>query len=64
MTQYNSANVKLSNSELNKLKPLTKNVRLSSNVIDNNKVLVDRQFFSFCKAFANKSFVNEKLIKT
>ena len=64
MTQYNSMNVKISNSKLNKLKPATKNARLSSNVIDNNEVLVDRQVFSFCKAFANKSFVNEKLFKT
>ena len=41
MTWFNSANVKLSNSELNKLKPATKNeteatLRLSSNMIDNS----------------------------
>ena len=41
MTQYNSLNVKLSNSQLNKLKSATKNktdviLRLSSNMIDNS----------------------------
>ena len=41
MTQYNSLNVKLSNSELNKLKSATKNetdavLRLSSNMIGNS----------------------------
>ena len=40
-TQYNSLNVKLSNSQLNKLKSTTKNytevvLRLSSNMIDNS----------------------------
>ena len=41
MTQYNSLNVKLSNSQLNKLKPKIKNktevvLRYSSNVIGNS----------------------------
>ena len=41
MTQYNSLNVKLSNSQLNKLKPAIKNetnviLRLSSNMICNS----------------------------
>ena len=41
MTQYNSLNVKLSNSQLNKLKSAIKNEtdvvsRLSSNMIDNS----------------------------
>ena len=41
MTQYNSLNVKLSNSQLNKLKSAIKNyadvvLRLSSNIIDNS----------------------------
>ena len=41
MTQYNSLNVKLSNSQLNKLKSAIKNktdviLRLSSNMIDNS----------------------------
>ena len=43
MTQYNSLNVKLSNSQLSKLKSATKNesevvLRLSSNMIGNNEV--------------------------
>ena len=41
MTQYNSLNVKLSNSQLNKLKSIIKNetdvvLRLSSNMIGNS----------------------------
>ena len=41
MTQYNSLNVKLSNSQPNKLKSVMKNgtdviLRLSSNIIDNS----------------------------
>ena len=41
MTQYNSLNVKLSNSQLNKFKSAIKNenevvLRLSSNMIDDN----------------------------
>ena len=41
MTQYNSLNVKLSNSQINKLKSVMKNetevvLRLSSNMIDDN----------------------------
>ena len=41
MTQYNSLNVKLSNSQLNKLKSLIKNgtdvvLTLSSNMVDNS----------------------------
>ena len=55
MTQYNTLNVKLSNSKLNKLKAAIKNqtevvLRLSSNVIGNNEtnfpyelLLTDRQ---------------------
>ena len=67
MTQYNSLNVKLSNSHLNKLKSAIKNetdmiLRLSSNMIDNSddetnfhhKLLVNnRQVANLCKAFAN-----------
>ena len=42
MTQYNSLNVKLSNSQLNKLNSATKNklevvIRLSSNIISNDE---------------------------
>ena len=55
MTQYNSLNVKLSNSQLNKLKSAIKNetevvLRLSSNVISDNEtdfshklLLINRQ---------------------
>ena len=55
MTQYNTLNVKLSNSKLNKLKAAIKNqtevvLRLSSNVIGDNEtnfpyelLLIDRQ---------------------
>ena len=55
MTQYNSLNVKLSNSQLNKLKSAIKNetevvLRLSSNMIGNNEtnfphksLLINRQ---------------------
>ena len=44
MTQYNSLNVKLSNSQLNKLKPAIKNetevvLRLSSNMIYNSDMM-------------------------
>ena len=78
MTQYNSLNVKLSNSQLNKFKSATKNenevvLRLSSNMIcdSNDKanfphelLLTDRQVSSIGKAFANKSSINIKLSKT
>ena len=67
MTQYNSLNVKLSNSQLNKLKSEIKNetdvvLRLSSNMICNSGnntnfphelLLTDRQVASNRKAFAN-----------
>ena len=67
MTQYNSLNVKLSNSQLNKLKSAIKNetevvLRLSSNMIGNNEtnfphelLLTDRQVSSLRKSFANHS---------
>ena len=63
MTQYNSLNVKLSNSQLNKLKSAIKNeskvvLRLSSNMIG------DRQAANLRKAFANNSTTNIKLWKT
>ena len=57
MAQYNNLNVKLSNSQLNKLKSAIKNVtevvlRLLSNMIGNNKnnfphklLLINRQVF-------------------
>ena len=67
MTQYNSLNVKLSNSQLNKLKSGIKNetdvvLRLSSNMIGNSDdetyfpqklLLTNRQVANLRKAFAN-----------
>ena len=64
MTQYNSLNVKLSNSQLNKLKSAIKNeidaiLRLSSNIIGNSDdetnfphklLLTNRQVTNLCKA--------------
>ena len=46
MTQYNSLNVKLSNSQLNKLKSAIKNQkevvwRISSNMIGNSNFLIN-----------------------
>ena len=78
MTQYNSLNVKLSNSQLNKLKSAIKNetnvvLRLSSNMIDNlddetnfpHKILLtNRQVTDLCKAFDNKTPTDNKLSKT
>ena len=76
MTQYNSLNVKLSNSQLNKLKSATKNklevvIRLSSNIISNDEtnfphklLLTDRQVSSLRKSFANNSSTDIKLSKT
>ena len=74
MTQYNSLNVKLSNSQLNKLKSAIKNetevvLRLSPNMIgDSNDeanflhelLLTDRQVSSIRKAFSNNSSVDIK----
>ena len=78
MTQYNSLNVKLLNSQLNKLKSAIKNetevvLRLSSNMIgDSNDetnfpvklLLTDRQVSNIRKAFADHSSINFKLSKT
>ena len=67
MTQYNILNVKLSNSQLNKFKLVTKNenevvLRLSSNNIGNNGtnfshklLLTNRQVSNLCKAFLKSS---------
>ena len=67
MTQYYSLNVKLSNSQLNKLKSAIKDetevvLRLSSNMIGNNEInfpheliLTDRQVSSLRKSFLNHS---------
>ena len=78
MTQYNSLNVKLSNSQLNKLKSAIKNesevvLRLSSNMIGNSNdktnfphelLLTNRQVANLCKASANNSSTDIKLSKT
>ena len=78
MTQYNSLNEKLSNSQLNKLKSAIKNetdvvLRLSSNMIDNlddetnfpHKILLtNRQVTNLRKAFDNKTSTDNKLSKT
>ena len=78
MTQYNRVNVKLSNSQLNKLKSAIKNendvvIRLSSNMIgdSNDKtnfphelLLTGRQVSSTRKAFSNNSLVDIKFSKT
>ena len=76
MTQYNSLNVKLSNSQLNKFKSAIKNetevvLRLSSNMIGDNEanfphqlLLTNKQVSNLHKAFANNSSANIKLSKT
>ena len=78
MTQYNSLNVKLSNSQLNKVKPAIKNetdviLRLSSNMIGNSDdetnfphklLLTIRQVAKLRKAFANHTSTDIKLSKT
>ena len=78
MTQYNSLNVKLSNSQLNKLKSAIKNesevvLRLSSNMIGNSDdetnfphklLLTNRQVANLRKAFANNSSNDIKLSRT
>ena len=76
MTQYNSLNVKLSNSQLNKLKSAIKNetevvLRLSSNIIGDNEtnfphelLLTNRQVSNLRKSFANNSSADIKLSKT
>ena len=78
MTQYNTLNVKLSNSQLNKLKSGIKNgtevtLEVSLNVIGESKnennfpqklLLTNTQFLKLRKAFANGSSANIKLSKT
>ena len=65
MTQYNSLNVKLSNSQLNRLKSAIKKnevvLRLSSNMISDDEtnfphklLLTNRQVANLHKAFADK----------
>ena len=78
MTQYNSLNVKLLNSQLNKLKSAIKNetdviLRLSSSMIGNSDdetnfphklLLTNRQVVNLRKAFANYLSTDIKLSKT
>ena len=77
MTQYNSLNVKLSNSQLNKLKSAIKNetdvvLMLSSYMIGNSEyetnfphklLLTNRQVANLRKAFANYISTDIKLSK-
>ena len=78
MTQYNSLNVKLSNSQLNKLKSSIKNetdvvLRISSNMVINSNdntnfphelLLTNRQVANIRKAFAKNTSTDIKLSKT
>ena len=78
MTQHNSLNVKLSNSQLNKLKSSIKNendivLRISSNMVsrsnDNTNfphelLLTNRQVANIRKAFAKNTSSDIKLSKT
>ena len=78
MTQYNTLNVKLSNSKVNKLMSAIKSktqvvLKLSSNMIGNSNdetkfphklLLADRQVANLCKAFANKSSTDIMLSRT
>ena len=78
MTQYNVLNVKLSNSQLNRLKSAIKHgievtLNVSSNVAEscNNKnnllhklLLTNTHVSTLLKAFANNSLANIKLSKT
>ena len=77
MTRYNILKVKLSSSQLNKLKSAIKNeakavIRCSSKVIGNSNgeanfphklLLTNRQVSNLRKAFANNSSTNMKLSK-
>ena len=78
MTQYNSLNVNLSNSQLSKLKSAIKNendvvLRISSNMVGNSNdntnfphelLLTNRQVENIRKAFANHLSTDIKLSKT
>ena len=72
MTQYNRLNVKLSNSQFNKLKSSIKNetdvvLRISSNMVSNSNdntnfphelLLTNKQVPNIRKAFANHSSID------
>ena len=78
MTQYNSLNVKLSNSQLNKLKSSIKNetdvvLKISSNMVSNSNdntnfphelLLTNRQVANIRKAFAKNTSTDIKFSKT
>ena len=78
MTQYNSLNAKLSNSQLNKLKSSIKNetdvvLRISSNMVSNSNdntnfphelLLTNRQVANSRKTFAKNTSIDIKLSKT
>ena len=78
MIQYNSLNVKLSNSQLNKLKSAIKNqkevvLRISSNMIGNSddetnfphkSLLTSRKVANLRKSFSNNSSTDIELSKT
>ena len=79
MTQYNTLNIKLSNSQLNKLKSRIKKWywsnfdKLSSNAVgdsvDENDfpqklLLTNRQISKLCNVFSNNVLANMKLSKT
>ena len=76
MTQCNSLNIKLSNSQLNKFKSTIKDetgvvLRLLSNMIGDNEtnfphklLLTNKQVLNLRKAFANQLSADMKLSKT
>ena len=78
MTQYSSFNVKLSYSQLNKLKSSIKNetdvvLRISTNMVGNSNdntnfphelLLTNRQVANVCKAFTKNTSTDIKLSKT
>ena len=78
MTQYNSLNVKLSNSQLNKLKSSIKNktdvvLRISSSMVGNSNdntnfphelLVTNRQVANIRKAFVKNTSIDIKLSKT
>ena len=63
MTQYNRFNVKLSNSQLNKLKSSIKNKNDNTN-FPHGLLLTNGQVANIRKAFANHSSIDIKLSKT
>ena len=78
MAQYNSLNIKLSNSQLSKLKSEINNendvvLRISSNMVGNSNdntnfphelLLTNKQVENICKAFSNHLSTDIKLSKT